>query len=93
MGSSDHCTNSPDVRQQTLQTITTQKAYSPWADHVRRFKRLLAPAPILGCVGLNQTDQFSPGDYQFHSIEEFALACALGSIAQAQAALLHAGIV
>lgn len=34
MGSSTDCKNSPNVRQQTFQRITTPKTCSPWADHV-----------------------------------------------------------
>ena len=34
MGSSTDCKNSPNVRQQTFQKITTPKTCSPWADHV-----------------------------------------------------------
>jgi hypothetical protein len=56
-------------------------------------KRLLAPPSTLRCVGLYQRDQFCPGHHQFHGIEKFALAGALGGVAQAQAALLHALIV
>lgn len=56
-------------------------------------KRLLAPAPTFGCVGLYQRDQLSPGHHQFHGIKEFTLARALGGVAQAQAALLHGLIV
>jgi restriction system protein len=53
-------------------------------------KGLLAPATTLGGVGLYQRNQFGPGDHQLHGIQEFALARALGGVAQAQAALLHA---
>jgi hypothetical protein len=34
MGSSIDCKNSPNVRQQTFQKITTPKTCSPWVDHV-----------------------------------------------------------
>lgn len=56
-------------------------------------KGLLTPPAALGCVGLYQRYQFSPGNDQFHRIQEFALAGAFDCVAQAQAALLHVCIV
>jgi hypothetical protein len=56
-------------------------------------KGLLTPASGFGRVRLYERDQFSPGHYQFHGVQELALAGALDCVAQAQAALLHARIV
>jgi hypothetical protein len=56
-------------------------------------KRLLAPAPGLRVHRAYQRDQFSPRRHQFHGVKEFTLACSLGGVAQAQAALLHVLVV